>query len=103
VIVPSTAACRRRPGRRGEGEVGGAQQPLAVQVSFPGDGGPVDARQAGFGAAQEPAQPGLGAQLPHQFVAAARTPAVRPVDVAGQVADQPFPDGGVARAAASVV
>ena len=44
----------------GEGEVGGAQQPLAVQVGLAFDGGLVDAQQPGLGAAQVAAQPRLG-------------------------------------------
>ena len=43
----------------GQGEVGGAQQPLAVVVGFACGGGAVDAQQPGLGAPQQPAQPRL--------------------------------------------
>jgi hypothetical protein len=46
----------------------------------------VDAQQPGLGAPQEPAQPGLLAQLADEFAALGRSPGVRP-------ADQPFEVG----------
>jgi len=77
---------------RGEGEVGGPQQPLAVQVLFSLDRGVVDTQQPGGGAAQVAAQTRLGAQGADQFVAAPRAPGVGSVDELGQVRDQVRPD-----------
>ena len=54
----------------GEGEVGGAQQPLAVQVGLPLDRGVVDPQQPGLGAAQVAAQPRLGLETADELVAA---------------------------------
>ncbi len=44
----------------GQRVIGGAQQPLAVEVGFPLGGGGVDAQQSRGGAAQAATQPGLG-------------------------------------------
>ena len=48
----------------GQGQVGGAQQPLAVQVGLCLDGGSIDAQQPS--AAQVAAQPGLGLERPNE-------------------------------------
>jgi len=79
----------------GQRLVGGAQQPLAVQVGLPGGGAAVDAQQPGLGAAQEPAQPRFGLQRADQLVAEAGGPSVGAVDQALQVGDQRGADCGV--------
>jgi hypothetical protein len=60
----------------GEGDVGGAQQPLAVQVRFACGGAVVDAQQPGLGPAQEPAQTWFALQGPDELVASAGGPGV---------------------------
>ena len=76
-------------GQRG---VGGAQQPLAVQVGLPLDRGVVDAQQPGGGAAQVAAQAGLGLEAADEFVAAARGPGIGALDQLLQVRDEVGPD-----------
>jgi hypothetical protein len=73
---------------RGECRVGGAQQPLAVQVRLPLGGAVVDPQQPGGGAAQVAAQPGLGAQRSDEFVAAPRGPVIGANDQRLQVRDE---------------
>ena len=88
----------------GQGEVGGAQQPLAVVVGFPCGGGAVDAQQPGLGAAQQPAQPGLVAAGSRRTRRAcvfgqASEPSIRP----SQVLDEPLAHGCVAGGGVGVV
>jgi hypothetical protein len=80
----------------GEGEVGGAQQPLAVQVGLPLDRAVVDPQQPGGGAAQVAAQPGLGLEAADEFVTAPRSSAVGALDQLLEVRDEVRPHRGVA-------
>ena len=79
----------------GQGRIGGAQQPFAVQVRLGFDCGRVDPEQPTTGAAQIPAQAGLGLQRSDELVATPAGPAVGPEDQGGEVRDEPAADGGV--------
>jgi hypothetical protein len=72
----------------GQCGVGGAQQPLAVEVGLALDRGLVDPEQPGFRAPQVAAQPGLGLEAADELVAAAGGPGVGAVDELGQVRDE---------------
>src|SRR5271166_3910495 len=83
-----------------QGEVGGAQQPLAVVVRLAFDGGAVDAQQPARGAPQQPAQPRLVLEGPDELVAAAFGPGVGALDQPFEVLDEPLahrcvPFGGI--------
>jgi len=79
----------------GQGDIGGAQQPLAVQVLLAFDRSRIDAEQPTAGAAQVAPQPGLGLQRPDELVATPIGPAIGADDRALEVRDEPVADRGV--------
>jgi len=84
-------------------DVGGAQQPLAVQVRLAFRCGSVDAQQPGRGSTQVAAQPGLVLQAPDELRAPAGGPRIGSGDQPLLVAGQVRPDGGVTLALFGVV
>src|SRR5680860_1447637 len=87
----------------GQGDIGGAEQPLAVQVGLAFGGGGVDAQQPGLGPAQVATQPRLVLQRTDELRAPARGPRIRTVDQPLQVAGQVRPDGDEGMRAARFV
>jgi len=80
----------------GEGGIGRAQQPLAVEVGLASDRRGVDAQQPPVGAAQVTPQPGLGLQRSDELIAPAFGPTVGADDQAPQVREELVADRGVA-------